>query len=289
MIRYIWKTSIVKIFNNKVGTFLLVLLVTAWGYDRPYLQFVREKAYPISWCIFPFYLASFGFLSLFYFGIIYINSDVPFMQHINMYQTIRTGRKRWVIGQIGGIFVRSFVITVLSAMAAIVPFIGKLELTDEWGKVVYSLASERVLFSEFILENNLDFRFYYEILEEFTPIQLMGITVLLCTLICTFLGMIMFLLSLFAGRVIAVSGALVFVVLLFFVQNVPSAYKQTLSYFVPTYWAEVALIATPSSGYYRLPSLAYMFSFLIITLIVLSVIICLRVKHIEFNWEDEDA
>ncbi|MDO4337226.1 MAG: hypothetical protein Q4C91_03955 [Eubacteriales bacterium] len=290
MTQYINKTSMVKIFNNKVGTFLLIILVTAWSYDQPYLRFVQEKQYPISWCIFPFYLISFGFLSLFYFGIIYINSDVPFMQHANMYQVIRTGRKKWAAGQIGGIFIRSFVITLLSAVIAILPFMGKLELTNEWGKVVYSLASERIQFSEFILENNLEFRFNYEILEEFTPMQLMVITILLCTFICTFLGMVMFVLSLFAGRVVAVSGALVFVVLLFFVQNAPEVYKRPLAHFVPTYWGEVALIATPgSAGYYRLPSLTYMFSFLIIAILAMSAIVLFRVKHIEFNWENEDA
>lgn len=288
LIRYMGKSSVIKIFNSKVGTFLLILLVTAWSYSQPYLNFVKEKNYPISWCIFPFYLSSYGFLSLFYLGIVYINSDVPFMQHINMYQVIRTGRIRWTLGQIGGIFLRSLMITVVSAIATIIPFLGRLELSNEWGKVVYTLASQRDT-AEFRMENYLDFRFNYDILAKFTPVQLMTITILLCTLICTFLGMAMLLLSLFAGKVVSVSATFTFVLLLFFVENAFQKYKWVIARFVPTYWAEVALIATPFMGYYRLPSLTYMFSFLISTLIVMSVIICLRVKHIEFNWEDEDA
>ena len=290
MFRYIGKTSLVKIFNNKVGKFLLILLVTAWGYDKPYLNFIREKSYPISWCVFPFYLASFGFLSLFYFGIIYINSDVPFMQHVNMYQVIRLGRKRWAIGQAGGILIRSFIVTVLSAVITVLPFLGKLELSDSWGKVVYSLASERPAVSDFLQENPVEFRFFYEILEKYTPLQLMGITIALCTLICTFLGMVMFLLSIFIERVVAVAGTAAFVVMLFFVQNIWDNDKWMLAHFVPTYWGEVALLATPlSTGDYRLPSLAYMFSFLTMSIMVMTIIICRKVRRIEFDWENEDV
>lgn len=287
MFKYIGKTSIIKIFNIKMGTFILILLATAWSYDQPYLEFIRKNNHPISWCIFPFFLASFGFLAIFYFCVIYINSDVPFMQHANMYQMIRIGRRRWVIGQIGGIFVRSFVITVLTAAISMFPFLGRIELTNEWGKVVHTLASQGPM-SEFSLSNNLQFRFFYEILGKFNPLQLMGISIILCTLICTFLGIVMFLISLFAERVFAVSGAFAFVLLLFFVQNSSSSEHQILSYFVPTYWAEVALIATPTSGYYRMPSISYMLTFLIIGIVVMSAVSYLRVKYIEFNWENED-
>ena len=94
-LKYIMKTSAQKIFNVKFATFCAAFLILSWTYDQPYLQFVKEKNYPISWCIFPFYMSSFGILSIFYVGIVYIHSDVPFMQHINMYQVIRTGRERW--------------------------------------------------------------------------------------------------------------------------------------------------------------------------------------------------
>ena len=80
-LKYIMKTSAQKIFNVKFATFCAAFLILSWTYDQPYLQFVKEKNYPISWCIFPFYMSSFGILSIFYVGIVYIHSDVPFMQH----------------------------------------------------------------------------------------------------------------------------------------------------------------------------------------------------------------
>lgn len=289
-LKYIMKTSLQKIFNVKFITFCIAFLILSWTYDQPYLNFVQEKGYPISWCIFPFYMSSWGILSIFYFGIIYVNSDVPFMQNVNMYQIIRAGWGQWVIGQMGSILVRAFFVVLISAIAAVLPFAGNIEFSFEWGKVVRTLASQRG--SEgfgFEMGQTLDFRFFYEILNEYTPVQLMVITVLICTLICTFLGILMFLLSLFAGKLVAVTGALLFVAALFLVENIYGEGKRIAAHFIPTYWAEVALSATPVSGRYRLPSLTYMFTFLLVIILVMSVIIYWKVKYVEFNWENEDA
>lgn len=289
-LKYIMKTSAQKIFNVKFATFCAAFLILSWTYDQPYLQFVKEKNYPISWCIFPFYMSSFGILSIFYVGIVYIHSDVPFMQHINMYQVIRTGRERWALSQIAGILIRSFFAVILSAIAAVLPFWGHIEFSTDWGKVIKTLASQRADAGfGFGMGQMLDFRFHYGILGKFTPVQLMIITVLICTLICTFLGILMFLISLYAGKILAVAVTMMSVVALFIVENIYGEWKLIVAHVVPTYWAEVALSATPVSGRYRIPSLTYIFTFLIVAVVFMSVIIFCKVKHTEFHWENEDA
>lgn len=289
-LKYTMKASMQKILNVKVATFCAALLILSWSYDQPYLGFVHEKDYPISWCIFPFYMSSFAILSIFYFGIIYIHSDVPFMQHMNMYQVIRIGRRRWAMGQIGGILMRSLFAVLVSAIAAILPFAGNIEFTAGWGRVIKTLASQRA--DEgfgFGTDQILDFRFHYQILSEYSPIQLMIITVLICTLICTFLGVLMFLVSLYLGKIAAVAGTAMSAVALFIVENIYGEWRLIVAHFVPTYWAEVALSATPVSGRYRMPSLSYIFTFLIVAIVIMSVMIYWKVKHIEFNWENEDV
>lgn len=289
-LQYAVKTSLQKILNVKMAIFCAAILILSWTYDQPYLQFVREKDYPISWCIFPFQMTSHFILTIFYFGIIYINSDAPFLQHVNMYQVIRTGRGRWAAGQIGGILIRAFLAVLTMAVAAVLPFAGRIEFSGEWGKVVKSLASQRGEDGYgFGLGQRLEFRFFYEILNEFTPVQLMLITVLICTLICTFLGVWMFLAGLYAGKVVAVATALAWVAALFIVENIHGLWKLRAAHFVPTYWAEVALLNTLESGNYRLPSLAYMFAVLGIAILVMSALAYRKIRHMEFNWENEDA
>ena len=104
-----------------------------------------------------------------------------------------------------------------------------------------------------------------------------------------FLGILMFLISLYAGKILAVAVTMMSVVALFIVENIYGEWKLIVAHVVPTYWAEVALSATPVSGRYRIPSLTYIFTFLIVAVVFMSVIIFCKVKHTEFHWENEDA
>lgn len=82
----------------------------------------------------------------------------------------------------------------------------------------------------------LDFRFHYGILGKFTPVQLMIITVLICTLICTFLGILCFLSVCMPGKILAVAVTMMSVVALFIVENIYGEWKLIVAHVVPTYW-----------------------------------------------------
>ena len=224
------------------------------------------------------------FLILFWFLLIYINSDVPFMQHANMYQVIRTGRRRWAVGQVGGIFLRSFAAVLFTALCTVLPLIPKIELTNEWGKLLRSVAVTNAASAY-----GLDIPIFYEIFSEYTPLQLMALCVLLCTFISGFLGTLMFLISLYSNKVLAVAGALAMAILLFFVINSHPMNRYKLAFFVPSIWAQVAQIATPNLGYYWLPSVPYMFGFLTVGTGLMVAFILHKVKRVEFNWENDDV
>lgn len=291
-LKYLWKTSLQKICNVKVATFFITFLMLSWTYDQPYLQFVQEKQYPISWCIFPFYMTSCSILLFFYLGIVYIHSDIPFMQQINMYQVIRTGRGCWAISQIAGILLRSFSAVLLLVIASVLPFIGNIDFSIGWGKVIKTLASKRGIDDyglKFEQARALEFRFLYEILDKYSPGQLMILTITICTLICTFLGVMMFMISLYFGKILAVAVSLMHVAGLYIIQNASGEWKLSAAYFVPTYWAEIAASETITHGRYSLPSLSYILAFLCISITIMTAIIYWKIKHVELNWENEDA
>jgi len=212
-----------------------------------------------------------------------VNSDVPFMQHVNMYHAIRVGRKRWALGQIGGIFIRSVVLTVVAVICTILPLLPDIEWSNEWGKLLRTAATTRAL-----TQFDSSVFIYYEIFSEFSPLQLIGLEILLCACVCTFIGVLMFLLSLFLNKIAAVAGGLALAIALFRVLNIHPMIRHKLAFFIPTIWAELARIATPDYGYYWLPSIPYMFGFLITGILCMTVIILIKVKKIEFNWENED-
>lgn len=47
-------------------------------------------------------------------------------------------------------------------------------------------------------------------------------------------------------------------------------------------------VNSPVLGYYWVPSIKYMFAFLLIGNIILIILILIKVKKCEFNWENED-
>ena len=283
LLQYTWKNSMMKIINSKMAVFAILMFVMSRTYVDPIRRFSVEADYPSSWCVFPFIMCSFTYLIMFWFGIIYVNSDVPFMQHVNMYHAIRAGRQRWALGQIGGIFIRSVVLVVLAVICTILPLMPDIEWSNEWGKLLRTAGMTNALtrFDSSVV-------IYYEIFSEFTPVQLMGLEILLCVFICTFIGVLMFLLSLLLNKMAAVAGSLVLAIALFPVLNMHPLLRHKLALFVPSIWAEAARSATPDYGYYWLPSIPYMFGFLIVGILCMTAFILVKIKKIEFNWENED-
>lgn len=89
LLQYTWKNSMMKIANSKMAVFVILMIVVSRSYVGAIRQFSVAVDYPSSWCVFPFAMCSFSYLIMFWFGVIYANSDVPFMQHVNMYHAIR--------------------------------------------------------------------------------------------------------------------------------------------------------------------------------------------------------
>lgn len=115
---------------------------------------------------------------------------------------------------------------------------------------------------------------------EYTPIELILLEILLCTLICTFVGVLMFLFSLYINKIIAIA--------LFPVLNMHPLICYKLARFVPTVWAELARIATVDHTYYWLPSLSYMVVFLLVGITIMTGLIMHKIRYMQFNWENED-
>ena len=285
---YLKNASVIKILNSKTITFILLYVLFIWNMSKPYLKFVIEKGEGMTWCIFPYLMTSYYLIGMFYFGIIYINSDVPFMQYENLYQVIRTGRKRWALYQLTGILIRSIFITVAVVIGSIIPFVGHLLISNDWGKVVYTLANTRRL-DGFYKENMVMFRFYPEAVMKFTPFKLMFVTMLICILITTLIGVLMYFIGLYLGKIMAVSLSFASVILLYVVENTMPAARLAAAKVVPFYWIEVALMYTKNNGYTRLPSLVYMITVLIAIIAILSFLIYRKIMKMEFYWENEDA
>ena len=129
-----------RVFSPRTYVVAVLQGVMLHLYTRPVVEFSKDMGYAAAPWAYPFILSNIFFLLLFMIGIIYCFSDVPFMQYKNMYQVIRTGRRRWAAGQIGVILAQSFLIIAVNVFFSMVLLSGTCEFTLDWGKLYHTLA-----------------------------------------------------------------------------------------------------------------------------------------------------
>lgn len=279
---YTWQTYLNNIRHIRVVYFAVVIFAFLFKYNKLLLQYAEDMNYPVSIWVFPFLMSSFSFLILFYFLFIYISTDIPFMQHVQMYQILRMGRKRWIVGQMGYLFLRSLTMVLITFAASVITLLPRVEWGLEWGKLIQTAAATGEQY-----ERQFDYFFFKEAFIEFTPLQLSLLAVIICTLILMLISMAMLVLCLYINRIAAVVFAVGNVLLLFVVNNIHVRYRMQVSRFVPACWAEIARIATPNLGFYWIPPIPYILSVLIAAIIICGGLVIYKINRIEFHWEDD--
>lgn len=144
-IKLSWRVFIDKFFSVKTFTLLLLLGVIYHIFLSPVKDFSAFVDYPVSPWIFPFLISDVYFVILFMAAVVYFFSDVPFMKEWTLYQVIRTGRVRWVFGQIGSIILSSFVFVLFAEVISGMLLLPNIILDERWGKVLYTLSITNVV------------------------------------------------------------------------------------------------------------------------------------------------
>lgn len=279
---YIYRNFINSVQQTRMVYFLILMFVTLFRYNHPLIEYSIDMDYRVGMWVFPFVMASYSFLAIFYFSVIYVNSDIPFDQKTQMNQILRLGRKNWIISQIGSLFLRSFTMVVMTLFLSIVTLLPRVELSLDWGKLIQTIAFSETQTDQF------RYVFMKEAFVKFSPLQLTVLTILICTLIVMSICMLMLAVSVYANRTIAISVAVINVILLFVINNFHPRIRGRFARYVITSWAEVARSATPSYGFYWLPPILYMVVFLLALIIICCVLVVTRINRIEFQWENDE-
>ena len=194
------------------------------------------------------------------------------------------------LGQIGGICLRS-VDNGISNEFSVRYFLllPKIEWSNEWGKLLRTAATTNALSQYQSSVVHLLVTFFQNI----HRLQLMVLEILVCTLyLYIYVGVLMFLLSLYMNKIIAVAGGLALAIALFPVLNMHPI-NQVINWqnlYLPI-WAELARIATVDHTYYWLPSLTYIWYWIPISgdlAIMTGYYYVIKIRHVEFNWDNED-
>lgn len=284
MLNYVLQSSKQKVFTARTGAFTIIMFLICWYYNAPLRQCAADMEYPCAIWVFPFLMSQYTFLIMFFFGVIYANADIPFMQYSNMYHLIRAGRRRWSVAQLSGLLFRSLALVLVTFFCSVVTLLPGIDITADWGKLLRSIGMGMV-----ITNGELKYSFFYEIMIKLSPVQTICITGAITVLVVFLVSVSMFLVSLYVSRIAAISGATFYIFLIFFVLNMHPKIRNTLALFIPTVWPEVARMYTPDTGYYWLPPLSYMFVFLIVNIVIVVFWIFRRIGNVEFDWYCEDV
>lgn len=219
---------------------------------------------------FPFYSSDIIKQLILLAGIIFLFSNVPFINKNQPYVIIRSKRLFWVLGQILYIIMASGIYYITLIGASIIVLLPNITFaTDGWGKIINTLAQTNT--GELI---KLQFGISEKIVTSYSPFQALGLSFLLNWGMASFMGLLMFAFSLKFNRKIGLfAGSM----LLFFDLLVINGLPYKFYCLSPVTFSRLAML--DPTGVSMLPKLTYPFIFFGIGIILLSVISVVSIRN----------
>lgn len=279
-LKFGWSLFVSRTVSIRTFTLLLLLGFVYHIFLSPLNNFVKTVQHPICPLIFPFLLSDIYFLILFMAVVVYYFSDAPFMKNWTMYQVIRTGRVRWALGQIETILISSYTFIILAIGMTGILLFPNGTLSEGWGKVLYTLSM-----TEVSGDYNIPFSIPYEIISNYTVFEGLGVTILVGGMVITFIGLLMFCISLIGSRLLANVVAMIFVIMPMIQLNIGMSVPE-LDFISPVSWMNLSKLNIKGSG--NELSIGYCVAVLGSLCILLSIIIIWKIKTVDFQIVKED-
>ncbi len=257
--------------NYRVWIIAILLIILTHSFTKEIVDFGKDIDINVSPWMFPFLFTQKFIKLLFFFPLLLLFSDAPFIDENQPYIIARSGRIPWSIGQIGYIFIASAVYFIFLLLLSIGLNLFNIQFTMEWGKVLGTLANTNA--AEVV---NLKTFIPSDVLHYFSPIQALWFSLLLSWLTGVFLGLIIYVINSFSNtRVFGILTASFLLVLDATVTNRYYLYR-----FSPVSWSNLARIDI--NGTTPMPSITYIYiSFaLLIGIMIISAIVINRKQTI---------
>ncbi|MBQ3865119.1 MAG: hypothetical protein II781_04705 [Clostridia bacterium] len=222
--------------------------------------------------IFPFLYAPYYNKLLFFFPLVLIFSNAPFIDRNQLYVLIRSGRVPWCLGQMLYIVLASALYFLFILLFSVVLNLDCMTFTGEWGKLLNTLANTS-LEADF----QLGFDPIKNVVDLFSPGNAVWFTFLHSWVSGILLGFLVFLFNL------KIKGGGTFFASLLLVFSAIAAKQPRLLKFSPVSWSTLnALHLKANDG---LPHYGYVTLIYGILLLVLAGIILFSVKRTAFDRE----
>ncbi|MGN0670062.1 MAG: hypothetical protein ACI4JZ_05885 [Oscillospiraceae bacterium] len=219
-----WQTD----YRIWVIAVLLIVMVQIYVDDMRRIANGIDTSVPI-W-IFPFLYTQFHTKLIYTLPLVLLFCNAPFADKNQIFVYMRTGRKKWVSGQILYILLSSaayYLFLLLVTLLSTIPF-GELSL--EWGKTLHSISSLGIApkFGAFFVKVSP------LVLSFFTPLQAVGFTFLVSWLSAVIIGLIIFFFNTVSrNKILGILVSSLLIVLSAFAEN--GGYPELIA-FSPISW-----------------------------------------------------
>lgn len=284
LLKYSYYSFKEKFFSKKTLTIALVGFFSEHLFLNHIGEFciaVDEKITPY---VFPFLISYIYFQLIYTMMVLYYFSDVPFLQYNQMYQITRMGTVKWTLGKIGYILMSSAALTLIVVSESILILLPHMKISNEWGKILYTLSMTNVQedFKIYPLPFNKNY------MEQFSVVEGMMIAFLVCMAVTSFLGILMFFISLWLGRVVAIIAASFEIACPIISMNLLWKASYIISCISPVCWLQVVEYGAEKYGNRIMPQMNVAFISLGFIILFLIAGVMLRIKKYEFYWSREE-
>ncbi len=244
--------------------FLLVVLTAIYNDDMIKIANALNTKPPF-W-IFPNLYTQFHTKLIFTLPVVLLFCNAPFTDDNQVFVYMRSGRIKWLCGQVLYIFAASAVYYLFLFLTTVVLTVFTGELSLGWGSTILSLSANPGAISSsiapFVYLNPIIFEF-------FTPIQAVWFTFLLSWCAASILGLVVFLFNLVSGtRILGVLIASVMVIICSSIENLG---YDNLMPFSPVSWNTLDNIDV--GGLTKNPSFSYCMTVYAVLIVVLTALI----------------
>lgn len=241
----------------------------------PVKQFSMAVHYKVSPWLFPFLMYDLYFCLIFIFAGIYFFSNAPFLTRHQLYRIIRLGKVKWGIYQILNIILGAIFFIMVTFLLSGVILFPQIEWDKDWGKIIYTLS-----LTDAGREYEILLGFSYEIIKDYSPFQVMGYLFSVGVLTISFLGNLMFALSIYFSRVTALSLVSMEAALIIMTENMYLFPK--LIYFAPFVWLRLNKLQYLYQEHMPAPSIPGILVILLAGNLLCIVLVLRKIKNIEY-------
>lgn len=264
----------IKKWLTNPRVYLIAVLLIAYFHSRisPLYLFCEHYGTKISPYLFPYFMSDDHVVLIASLGALLLFCDAPFIDSEQPYIVLRSGRKKWVAGQIAYIAISSTLFTLFLYLLTLLLLLPWLEFSTEWGKAIGTLAQTTTGY-----DLGITITFDRYIFFGYSPISATLLSLLLCFSVVFFLGMLMFYLNLRINRMVGtIAGAL-----LILWQLVIRKTATALIRYSPISWMKLGQIDMNGTTVY--PNLAYVLIALYAMIVLFAVlsVLCMRKKDID--------